>query len=54
MIQPDMVPNWRISEWLNTPEPIDLEAQRGRVVAACVDRYSVTFLIFNSAPRWQA
>ncbi len=28
-------PAWRISEWLNAPAPIDLEAQRGRVVVAC-------------------
>lgn len=35
MAQPELAPNWRISEWLNTPEPIDLEAQRGRVVVAC-------------------
>lgn len=36
MIQPELAPNWRISEWLNTPEPIDLQTQRGRVVVACV------------------
>ncbi len=35
MVQPELAPNWRISEWLNTPEPINLEAQRGRVVVAC-------------------
>ncbi|SLN64082.1 redoxin domain-containing protein [Oceanibacterium hippocampi] len=28
-------PEWRISEWLNSPEPLRLEAQRGRVVVAC-------------------
>jgi hypothetical protein len=30
-----MAPPWRISEWLNTPAPLDLEAMRGRVVVAC-------------------
>jgi len=30
-----LAPPWRMSEWLNTPAPIDLEAQRGRVVVAC-------------------
>lgn len=28
----------RISEWLNTPAPFDLEAQRGHVVVACAFR----------------
>lgn len=30
-----MAPPWRISTWLNTDAPLDLEALRGRVVAAC-------------------
>jgi hypothetical protein len=33
--QPALAPPWRISEWLNTPAPLDLEAMRGRVVVAC-------------------
>ncbi|MEW6314543.1 MAG: hypothetical protein AB1513_10980 [Pseudomonadota bacterium] len=28
-------PAWRTSQWLNTPAPIDLAAQRGHVVVAC-------------------
>ncbi|MBN8779906.1 redoxin family protein [Thiobacillus sp.] len=35
MDQPALAPLWRTSEWLNTPAPIDLEAQRGHVVVAC-------------------
>lgn len=35
MAQPGLAPEWRISEWLNTPDPIALEAQRGHVVVAC-------------------
>lgn len=30
-----LAPPWRISEWLNTPTPLDLEAPRGHVVVAC-------------------
>ena len=36
MHQPVLAPPWRIAEWLNTPAPIDLGAQRGHVVIACV------------------
>jgi hypothetical protein len=35
MDQPVLAPSWRISEWLNTSAPVDLEAQRGHVVVAC-------------------
>lgn len=34
MDQPVLAPPWRISEWLNTTMPLDLEAQRGHVVVA--------------------
>ncbi len=29
-------PEWQTSEWLNTPEPLTLDALRGRVVMVCV------------------
>ena len=35
MVQPQLAPNWHISEWLNSPKHTDLQAQRGRVVVAC-------------------
>ena len=35
MNESTLAPAWHIAEWLNTPAPIDLEAQRGRVVVAC-------------------
>ena len=31
----EVAPAWRIKKWLNTAGPIDLQAQRGRVVVAC-------------------
>lgn len=30
-----MAPEWRTTEWLNTPEPLTLTALRGRVVMIC-------------------
>lgn len=30
-----MAPEWRTTEWLNTPEPLTLAALRGRVVMVC-------------------
>jgi hypothetical protein len=30
-----MAPEWQVSEWLNTPQPLSLEGERGRVVVAC-------------------
>lgn len=34
-VQLRKAPAWHMAEWLNTQTPIDLEAQRGRVVVAC-------------------
>ena len=32
IVQPQLAPNWRFFEWLNTLKPFKLETQRGRVV----------------------
>ncbi len=32
LTRPTLAPSWRTTEWLNTPEPLNLEGLRGRVV----------------------
>ena len=46
-----LAPEWRISEWLNTPEPIDLQAQRGRVVVACAFQMLCPGCVANALPQ---
>ncbi len=54
MDQPGMAPHWRISEWLNTPEPIDLQAQRGRVVVACAFQMLCPGCVSHAIPQLRA
>ncbi len=54
MVQPQLAPNWCISEWLNTPEPIDLEAQRGRVVVACAFQMLCPGCVSRAIPQLKA
>jgi peroxiredoxin len=54
MDQPALAPRWRISEWLNTPEPIDLEAQRGQVVVACAFQMLCPGCVAQAIPQMKA
>ena len=54
MVQPEMAPKWRITEWLNTLEPIDLEAQRGRVVVACAFQMLCPGCVSRAIPQMKA
>ncbi len=54
MLQPDIAPKWRISGWLNTPDPIDLEAQRGRVVVACAFQMLCPGCVSHAIPQLKA
>lgn len=54
MNQPDMAPPWRISEWLNTPVPIDLEAQRGHVVVALAFQMLCPGCVAQAIPQMKA
>jgi len=54
MVQPEMAPKWRITEWLNTPEPIDLGAQRGRVVVACAFQMLCPGCVSRAIPQMKA
>jgi hypothetical protein len=54
MVQPELAPTWRITEWLNTPEPIDLEAQRGRVVVACAFQMLCPGCVSRAIPQMKA
>lgn len=47
-------PEWRISEWLNTPEPLRLEAQRGHVVAACAFQMLCPGCVAQAIPQMKA
>jgi hypothetical protein len=49
-----MAPPWRISEWLNTPAPIDLEAQRGHVVVACAFQMLCPGCVVHAIPQMKA
>lgn len=54
MDQPLLAPSWRISEWLNTPAPLDLEAQRGRVVVACAFQMLCPGCVSRAIPQLKA
>lgn len=54
MNQPALPPLWRTSEWLNTPAPIDLEAQRGHVVAACAFQMLCPGCVAHVIPQMKA
>jgi hypothetical protein len=52
--QPVSAPFWRISEWLNTPAPMDLEAQRGHVVVACAFQMLCPGCVSHAIPQLKA
>lgn len=54
MVQPELAPTWCITEWLNTPEPIDLEAQRGRAVVACAFQMLCPGCVSRAIPQMKA
>lgn len=54
MDQPDMAPPWRTTEWLNTPVPIDLKAQRGHVVVACAFQMLCPGCVTHAIPQMKA
>lgn len=54
MDQPVMAPPWRTSKWLNTPVPIDLEAQRGHVVVACAFQMLCPGCVTHAIPQMKA
>lgn len=49
-----MAPPWHILEWLNTPAPIDLEAQRGHVVVACAFQMLCPGCVAHAIPQMRA
>lgn len=49
-----MAPPWRTSKWLNTPVPIDLEAQRGHVVVACAFQMLCPGCVTDAIPQMKA
>lgn len=54
MDQPVMALPWRISEWLNTSTPIDLEAQRGHVVVALAFQMLCPGCVAHAIPQMKA
>ncbi len=54
MDQPVSAPLWRISEWLNTPAPMDLEAQSGHVVVACAFQMLCPGCVSHAIPQLNA
>lgn len=54
MTEAGIAPSWRIAEWLNTPAPIDLEAQRGRVVIACAFQMLCPGCVAQALPQMKA
>jgi hypothetical protein len=49
-----LAPPWRTSEWLNTPAPINLEAQRGHVVVACAFQMLCPGCVAHVIPQMKA
>jgi len=49
-----LAPPWRTSVWLNTPVPIDLEAQRGHVVVACAFQMLCPGCVSHAIPQMKA
>ena len=47
-------PAWRVSQWLNTQEPIELEAQRGRVIVACAFQMLCPGCVSQAIPQLKA
>lgn len=47
-------PEWSISEWLNTSVPLDLAAQRGRVVVACAFQMLCPGCVSQAIPQLKA
>ncbi len=54
MNQVDKAPPWHISEWLNTPSPVDLDAQRGKVVVACAFQMLCPGCVSHAIPQLKA
>lgn len=54
MDQPALAPLWCTSEWLNTPAPINLEAQRGHVVVACAFQMLCPGCVAHAIPQMKA
>ena len=54
MDQPAPAPPWRISQWLNTPAALDLEAQRGHVVVACAFQMLCPGCVSHAIPQLEA
>jgi hypothetical protein len=52
--QAALAPPWHISEWLNTPAPIDLEAQHGQVVVACAFQMLCPGCVAQAIPQMKA
>jgi hypothetical protein len=52
--QSEKAPNWRISEWLNTPEPLELEAQHDHVVIACAFQMLCPGCVSHAIPQLKA
>lgn len=53
-VQRIKAPEWQIAEWLNTQAPIDLEAQRGRVVVACAFQMLCPGCVSQAIPQIKA
>ena len=54
MDQHGLAPEWHIAEWLNTPEPIRLDEQRGRVVVACAFQMLCPGCVAHAIPQLKA
>jgi hypothetical protein len=52
--QAAFAPQWHISEWLNSPAAIDLEAQRGRIVVACAFQMLCPGCVSHAIPQLKA
>ncbi|MBN7795083.1 redoxin family protein [Parahaliea mediterranea] len=54
MNEPERAPAWHIAQWFNTPAPISLEAQRGKVVVACAFQMLCPGCVSHAIPQLKA
>jgi hypothetical protein len=52
--RPVMAPPWRMSAWLNTRTPVDLETQRGHIVVACAFQMLCPGCVSHAIPQMKA
>ncbi len=54
MDEPKAAPEWRISQWFNTTEPLTIETLRGRAIVACAFQMLCPGCVDKAIPQMKA